>query len=192
MKKYSEEAAKIKIAYVDTLNEGELIKETFDIDMTPSIRLISQDKVYSLKWNNKNIWSATDIAMFVKNFETTQYLWDFKRTRITDGVILSLEYVINTLCKGDNFNYIMKNYLSGRKLIEEWTGYKHDLSELNPNIGKKNSYKKSQLRTLLIFVIGPLVVVGTFVITLLMICIISCLQNILCGEKKRNIVASAE
>lgn len=183
MRKHGEEAANIKIAYVDTLNEGELIKETFDIDMTPSIRLISNDKVYSLKWVS-NVWSATDMAMFVKNFETEKYLWDFKRTRITDGIVLSLEYVMNTLSNGENFNTIMKNYLWGRKFIEEWTGYKHDLSELNPNIGKKNSYKKSQIRTLLTFVIGPLVVAGTFVITLLMVCIITCLQKIFCGEKK--------
>ena len=41
----------IKIGYVDIVHEGgELLKETYDIDQLPSIRLVKQDKVYHLKW----------------------------------------------------------------------------------------------------------------------------------------------
>ena len=42
----------VKIGYVDIVSEGgELLKETFDIETLPSIRLVKNDgKVYHLKW----------------------------------------------------------------------------------------------------------------------------------------------
>ena len=40
----------LKIRFVDTF-QGELLKETFDIETIPSIRFVRADQVYHLKWN---------------------------------------------------------------------------------------------------------------------------------------------
>ena len=72
----------------------------------------------------------------------------------------------------------------GKKLVFEWTGYKHDLKSLNPNMGKKNTFKKSQMRTLFTFVIGPAVLVGTALALLILICLCSCLQRCCCNGER--------
>lgn len=165
-------AGKLRIGYVDIHEDGELLKETFDLDAIPSVRLVKDDKVYHLKWVN-GLWSTQDIEAFIKDHEESS-LYDFKRSRVTDGIFLSLEYVINTLAE-QQFTSTMENYLWAKKLIFENTGYKHDLKHVNPNMGKKKAFKKSQMRTLLIHVVLPAVLLGTSASILALLCLCSCL-----------------
>lgn len=79
----------------------------------------------------------------------------------------------------------MENYLAMRKLVHDWTGYKHDLKAYNANFGKKNSFKKSQMWTLLLYVILPLILIGTSVAMFALYCIISCLIKCCCGQSAR-------
>ena len=69
--------------------------------------------------------------------------------------MLTFEYLINTISDGPSFNTVMGHYLSMRKTVENWTGYKHDLKEVNPNMLKKNTFRKSQMRTLIFHVGVP-------------------------------------
>ena len=39
----TKEAKKVNVVFVDTSDHGELLKETFDISQTPSIRLVQGD-----------------------------------------------------------------------------------------------------------------------------------------------------
>ena len=116
------------------------MKETFDLDSIPSVRLVKADKVYHLKWIN-GLWSTEDLAAFIKDHEESS-LYDFKRSRVTDGIFLSIEYVLNSLAES-SFTDAMENYMWGKKLLFELTGYKHDLKHINPNMGKKKAFKKS-------------------------------------------------
>ena len=43
------EAKKTNVAFVDTFLGGELLNETFDIEVVPSVRLVRGDQVYHLK-----------------------------------------------------------------------------------------------------------------------------------------------
>ena len=139
------------------------------------------DKVYHLKWVN-GLWTTEDMADFIVNHEESA-LWDYRRDRVTDGVWLSLEYVINHLSES-SFKDAMENYLYGKKLVFEWTGYKHDLKSVNPNMGKKKAFKKSQMRTLMFYVILPGVFVGTVLILLTLLCLCSCLQRCFCKQQE--------
>ena len=157
------------------------MKETFDIDTIPSIRLLKGDKVYHCKWVN-GVWTTAEIASFVANHEETA-LFDYSRPRVSDGIFLSVEYVLNSLA-ANNFNYAMENYLFGKKLVFEWTGYKHDLKSINPNMGKKNTFKKSQMRTLLTYVIGPAVFVGIGIGALVVMGLFAILSWLCCSGER--------
>ena len=139
------------------------------------------DKVYHLKWVN-GLWSTDDIADFILNHEENA-LWDYRRDRVTDGVWLSLEYVFNHLSE-TSFTSAMENYLYGKKMLFEWTGYKHDLKSVNPNMGKKKTFKKSQMRTLMFYVILPGVLVSTVLILLTLLCLCSCIQRCFCKQEE--------
>lgn len=47
------------------MDHGELLKETFDIETVPSIRLVRGDKIYHLKWNKNAFWTSSELAGFV-------------------------------------------------------------------------------------------------------------------------------
>ena len=91
----TKEGKSVSIAYVDTHYEGELLKHTFDIDVVPSVRLLNGDKVHALKWVN-GLWTVDNLSKFVSGgYESAAY--DYKRSRVSDGILLSLEYVITSL-----------------------------------------------------------------------------------------------
>ncbi len=54
---------KIKVAFVDVSDEGELLKETFDIESTPSLVFVKEGLVYYLEGSS---WNLTDVVEFVK------------------------------------------------------------------------------------------------------------------------------
>ncbi len=160
--------------FVDIHGDGELLKETFDIEKIPAIRLVKGDKVFVLKWGGINgLWSASELREFVSTgYETA--LYDFKRKRVQEGLELYLEYSINTLADG-SFNHAMENYMTVRKVIHEWTGYKHDLKSYNHNFGKKNAFKNSQMRTLLMYAVVPGIVITTTIGFILFSCLMTCI-----------------
>lgn len=174
------EGSSVNIVFSDVLNEGELLKETFDIDTVPSIRLIKGEKVYHLKWNKSGgLWSKTDLVNFINSgWESAPV--EKLRSRVTEGIMLYAEYIVNTMTDR-SFTSAMENYLTLRKLINEWTGYKHDLKQYNQNFGKKNSFKKSQMWTLLLHVVLPLVLIGTMVILMVLYCLLKCLSKLCCS-----------
>ena len=134
----------IKIGYVDIVSEGgELLKETFDIETLPSIRLVKPDgKVYHLKWMKQiGLWTAKVMQNFVE-VDHADASYDFKRARVSDGIMLKVEYIANFLAE-THFSWIMEHYLAAKKVMFEYTGVKHDLKSMNPNMGKKNTFKKS-------------------------------------------------
>ena len=175
----TKEGKSISIGYVDTNNEGELLKETYDIEVVPSIRLVEGDKVYAAKWV-EGLWTVEDLQNFVNGGYLSTANYD-KRERITP-LFLHFEYVLNALSV-NHFTEVMENYLWLKKVVFEWTGYKHDLKSVNSLFGKKNAFKKSQIRTLLFHVILPLSLIGTALVLLILICSCFCLQRIFCSEK---------
>ena len=68
--------------------------------------------------------------------------YDFTRARVSDGIMLKVEYISNFLAD-THFSWIMEHYLASKKIMFEYTGFKHDLKSMNPNMGKKNTFKKS-------------------------------------------------
>ena len=91
----------INIGHVDIHSEGECLKETFDLTEVPSIRMLKDDKVYHLKWEDTGLWSTNTLNKFVTEYESS--LYDYARPRVSEGIMLSVEYVLNTLAD-KNFN----------------------------------------------------------------------------------------
>ena len=89
---------KTHVAYVDTTADGELLKETFDVEAVPSIYLVHGEKFYQLAWSKKKgLWNKDYLQKFVAEFDQGAYTWDFLRSRVTDGIPLYVEYAVNTL-----------------------------------------------------------------------------------------------
>ena len=86
----------------------------------------------------------------------------------------------------------MENYLWGKKLIFEWTGYKHDLKEYNPNFGKKKTFRKSQMRTLLIFVGAPIVLFIGALVSIAVFLLMTCFQKMFCRSLALQIPGHAD
>ena len=110
---------------------------------------------------------------------------------MTDGIFLSVEYILNNLAE-HHFTAAMENYLAGKKLVFEWTGYKHDLKSVNPNMGKKKAFRKSQMRTLMFYVIAPGVLASTTLLLLTLLCLCSCLQRYFCKQPGQDIQDSTK
>ena len=87
------------------------------------------------------MWTAKIIQNFIET-DHDDAPYDFKRSRVSDGIMLKVEYIANFLAT-THFNWIMEHYMASRKMLFEYTGFKHDLKSANPNIGKKNTFKKS-------------------------------------------------
>lgn len=80
------------VAFVDVVDEGELIKETLDVETTPSIIYINHGMAYHLSWNNERAWSAND----VEDFARAQHLKEkqnYLRPRVHPGMQLYVEYL---------------------------------------------------------------------------------------------------
>ena len=92
------------------------------------------------------LWSVSELAQVVKNPDSLPY--DYKRERVTDGVELIYEYVVS-YAADHYFTAAMQSYLTARSTVFEWTGFKHSLKDQNPMFGKKNAFRKSQMRTLM-------------------------------------------
>ena len=43
----------LRVAFIDIAQDGELLKETFDIDSIPSVRLVHDGFVYQMQWNKE-------------------------------------------------------------------------------------------------------------------------------------------
>jgi hypothetical protein len=123
----TDEAKQVNTVFVDISSEdGELLKETFDVTKIPDIRLVKGDRAYLLKWGSNGLWSKAELTQFVNGgYESA--LYDFKRKLVQEGFEMYLEYAVNTISTDNSFNHAMENYLTIRKLIHDWTGYKHDL-----------------------------------------------------------------
>ena len=72
----------LKVGFVDIIDNGELLKETFDITEVPSIRYVFGGKFHTLKWKpTGHLWSAADIVVFVSEIDKNR-LWAFERKRV--------------------------------------------------------------------------------------------------------------
>ena len=87
------------------------------------------------------MWTAKIIQNFV-DVVHEEAPYDFKRARVSDGIMLKVEYISNFLADV-YFTMIMEYYMASKKMLFEYTGFKHDLRSMNPNMGKKNTFKKS-------------------------------------------------
>jgi len=58
----------------------------------------------------------------------------------------------------------MTNFLKARKMVKENLGIEWDMKSSNPNFGKKNTFKKSQMRSVLQTIWIPAVVAFNAVI----------------------------
>lgn len=181
-----EAAQNFHIGYVDTHNNGELLKETYEVDVVPSIRLVKGDQVCILKWAN-GLWSADDIKEFVSGGYTNAPC-TFKRERVSDGLLLTAEYILNDIVR-NRYTETMEMYITLRKTLEDVFGYKHDLKSVNPAFGKKKHWRKSQMRTLIIHVILPASIFLTVLSTLLIMCLFRCICALFCSKKNQGVEA---
>ena len=83
----------LRVVYVDTHYEGELLKETFDIDRVPIIKLVKGEKVYHLKMPHDRLWSIAELTESIRNPESLPY--SYKRERVTEGIPIMYEYIIS-------------------------------------------------------------------------------------------------
>jgi hypothetical protein len=82
-----------------------------------------------MKWAD-DFWTVDDLRNFVNGgYLSASYY--YKRERITSGISLYVEYVLSELSM-NHFTEIMENYIWLKKVVFEWTGYKHDLKSVNP------------------------------------------------------------
>lgn len=56
----------VQVAFVDVLDEGELLKETFDIDRQPACVYVKDRMVYYMPANGGTVsWTAADLTNFI-------------------------------------------------------------------------------------------------------------------------------
>ncbi len=68
----------LRVAFIDIMDDGELLKETFDIDTLPSIRLVKNGLVFQMPWQTTHVWGVEDFINFLQNHEgeKSNYLRD--------------------------------------------------------------------------------------------------------------------
>ena len=126
-------------------DDGELLKETFDIEEQPSLRFIKDGMVYWVKWQNDRFWTAEDVLDFVNNLPSHRS--NYLRNRVKAGPGLYYEYVASYLAE-NYFDEIIPQVLTARKILREY-GFDYDFKELNKDFGKKNVGRKGQMRTVM-------------------------------------------
>jgi hypothetical protein len=54
------------IAFVDVVDDGELIKETFDVEYTPSVIFVKEGLMYFMPSAKQITWTAKDLIDFAE------------------------------------------------------------------------------------------------------------------------------
>ena len=179
----------VKQAKLDSLNigfvdiyESELIKETFDLTVVPSVRYIDYNRVYHMNWNDKSYpyYSTADFMLFLSEGYGNAPV-ETLRPRVSEGLHIFFEYCCSWLSMDSNFETIMTTFLKARKLMKEQLSIEIDMKKDNPNFGKKNSFKKSQIRSVIMKVWLPLLALTVVGTTLL--CAVPVL---ICVSRKQN------
>ena len=80
----------VRVAWVDVIDEGELIKETLDIDKTPSMVYVHQGNVYTIPYPTQRFWNSEDLKGFVDGFSELKFMR--LRPRVQKGMELFEEY----------------------------------------------------------------------------------------------------
>lgn len=90
----------IQVAFVDVMDNGELLKETFDIESTPSAIYIKDGLVYYMPQQvpNKITWLASDFSDFI-DVNHKKERSNFLRPRVTPGFSLYKEYTARWLAE---------------------------------------------------------------------------------------------
>ena len=164
----------IQVAFVDVLDaDGELLKETFDIERQPACVFVKDQLVYYMPPGPQNTltWTAADVADFI-DVNHKREKQNYLRPRVRKGLPLLFEYVSEYVAQ-NYFEDVMPQFLHAKRLIETVTGFKLDMKEYNKEWGKKSRSKKSQIRTLLWVLFWPAVIcltLGTVLLTTLMLC----------------------
>jgi len=130
----------VRVGWVDILDDGELIKETFDIDRTPSGVYIHQGNVYTIPWPTTRFWTTDDLKGFVDSFSELKFMT--LRPRVQRGLELYEEYAATYLSQ-HYFEDIFTSFLQGRKFFRDVLDYDYDFKSLNKDFGKRNIAKKS-------------------------------------------------
>ena len=151
---------------MDIVDNGELLKETFDITEVPSIRYIFQGKFHTLKWKQTgHLWSAADIVAFVSDIDQNR-LWAFERKRVKEGLDLYMEYWVRFLAE-NHFDDIMNMTRETKRWLNDYLGYEVKLKDYNRNFGKKKEFRDSQIRTVLELVAWPFFILQMLIISLI-------------------------
>lgn len=133
----------VQLAFVDCAeHDGELIKETFDIEKTPSAIFVKNGMYYQLAWNSENIWEPSDFLDFIEGQHLKSSIKNRLRSRVRPGISLYKEYIAQYLAE-HYFDDIIPQTILAKNLFKNYTGYEIDLKSLNKDFGKKNKAKKS-------------------------------------------------
>ena len=126
------------------------MKETFDLTVVPSVRYIEYYTAYQMLWTDQryNFFHTGDFLNFLEEGYTTAPQ-EVLRPRVLDTRFhLLFEYTCAYLAEY-KFEDTMTTFLKARKLVKENLGIEWDMKSSNPNFGKKNTFKKSQMRSVL-------------------------------------------
>jgi len=174
---------RLKIAYVDIIDNGELVKIAFDIPTVPAAVIIRDGKFYVLKQSivDKIFDSTSANSMIFSDYIETGYLdasYDYLRARPLRNNLI-WEYVFIYFSE-KYFSDIMEYYRSYRVYMRDNLGYESvSLKTVNPNFGKKNSYQRSQVRTLYNEVIWYWLALFTAIFSaLLFVCMWRCIGDL--------------
>ena len=157
------------------------MKHTFDVHTFPHIILVTPAGYYEMPWV-KTGWTSSDVSVFA-DLDYTNH----PRNPLRDGVsatTLFIEYVIDEIAK-KHFEVVMDHVRMGNKMAEEYTGSKWNFKAGYEHFGKKNKYRKQQIRYL-IQTFGPIALGLLFVVIFTIFMILSCLCKCICGKKQTN------
>jgi hypothetical protein len=101
------------VAFVDVMDEGESLKETFDIETTPSIVWVKDQLVTHLP--KKQHYQPQDFTDFIQSNNNVKELQNYLRKRVI-GLNLYKEYAAKYLAE-NHFDDFMPQFLHAKRLV---------------------------------------------------------------------------
>lgn len=165
----------LRTAYINLIDDGELLKETFDVKKSPRFVFIKDNIQYPYVTKNNNL-SYGDLVDLVKfNYNKAKHP-KIELRPLVDQNLLVFEYASTTV--GDWF---IEN--EGPKYVNMLKDeYNMDLSQFNENLGKKQ-WVKSQGRTLIYMIAALVAVLYILMLLFILTCCMCCCRS---GKKAEN------
>ena len=115
----------LNVGFVDIYDDGELLKETFDIEVTPSVRFMSKGVIYHYNWPDYKQTTSEDLINFVESDHKSKTKKSDRRRRVQDGPELYFEYVAKYLAD-NHFDEGLPLFLQAKNWVRDNLDYEYD------------------------------------------------------------------